>query len=139
MNRHASWLMAAVFAGLAGCSSGNPPAESAAATSDRGVGARIFRGNCIGCHQSSGFGIPGLYPSLAGSPVVLGDPVPLALWVVKGRRPPGMPVGRFPAVMPKFVWLKPEDVAALLTYLRAEFGNSAAPVTAASVTQALNE
>lgn len=131
--------MTACLAGLAGCSPGTPPADSAAAASDRGAGARIFRGNCIGCHQSSGFGIPGLYPSLAGSPVVLGDPVPLALWVVRGQRPPGMPVGRFPTVMPKFVWLNPEEVAALLTYLRSEFGNAAAPVTAASVAQVLHE
>src|ERR1700687_5630835 len=66
------------------------PAATAAAASDAGrtaaaeVGARIYSGNCVPCHQQNGVGIPSVYPSLAGSPVVLGDPAQLALWVIKG-------------------------------------------------------
>jgi len=139
MNRQPPWLMAALFAGLTGCSPGTPPAEQAAAAPDAEAGARIYRGNCIACHQESGLGLAGVYPSLVGSPVVLGDPAPLARWVVQGQRPPGMPVGRFATVMPKFGWMKARDGAALLTYLRSRFGNSAPPVTAAAVAQAVGE
>jgi mono/diheme cytochrome c family protein len=101
------------------------------------AGARIYSGNCVPCHQQSGAGIPGVYPSLAASPVVLGDPAELARWVIKGQRPPSMPVGRYSTQMLQFGWMKPADAAALFTYLRSSFGNSAPPVDAASVAQAL--
>ncbi len=144
MTRGNVLAMLALAGLIAGCSAKNPaappggPAPSAggaAPASD--VGARIYSGNCVPCHQQSGAGIPGVYPSLAGSPVVLGDPAELARWVIKGQRPPSMPVGRYSTQMLQFGWMKPADAAALFTYLRSSFGNSAAPVDAASVAQAL--
>ena len=80
-----------------------------------------------------------MYPSLAGSPVVLGDPAQLTLWVLKGQRPVSMPAGRYPTQMLQFGWMKPTDAAALLTYLRSNFGNSAAPVDPAAVSKALGQ
>jgi mono/diheme cytochrome c family protein len=103
------------------------------------VGERIYGGNCVPCHQQTGQGIPGVYPSLAGSPVVLGDPRQLALWVMQGQRPASMPAGRYPTVMLQFGWMKAADAAALFTYLRSNFGNSAAPVDTAVVAEALNQ
>jgi mono/diheme cytochrome c family protein len=121
-----------------------PPAATAAAAVDAGasaaeVGARIYSGNCVPCHQQTGMGIAGVYPSLAGSPVVLGDPAQLALWVIKGQRPSSMPTGRYPTQMLQFGWMKPADAAALFSYLRSNFGNSAAPVDAAAVATALGQ
>jgi mono/diheme cytochrome c family protein len=101
------------------------------------TGRRIYSGNCVPCHQQSGAGIPGVYPTLAGSPVVLGDPGTLTLWVIKGQRPVTMPAGRYPTQMLQFGWMKPADAAALFSYLRTNFGNSAAPVDAATVAKAL--
>jgi mono/diheme cytochrome c family protein len=123
---------------------GTPAATAAAATaSDAGPsaaeGARIYSGNCVPCHQQNGAGIPSVYPSLAGSPVVLGDPAQLALWVIKGQRPPSMPAGRYPTQMLQFGWMKPADAAALLSFLRSNFGNSAAPVDAAAMAKALGQ
>jgi mono/diheme cytochrome c family protein len=103
------------------------------------VGERIFNGNCVACHQPGGVGIPGVYPSLAASPVVLGDPAELARWVIQGKRPAAMPVGRYATQMLQFGWLKPADAASLFTYLRSHFGNSAAPVDAATVAKALGQ
>jgi mono/diheme cytochrome c family protein len=117
-------------AAVAACSAPAPPTAG-------GVGERIYSGSCVPCHQSNGAGIPGVYPSLAGSPVVLGDPAPLAKWVIKGQRPAAMPAGRYPTQMLQFGWLKPADAAALFSYLRSNFGNSAPPVDAATVTRAL--
>jgi mono/diheme cytochrome c family protein len=126
-------------------SSGPLTATAAAAdSSDAGAsaaqaGARIYSGNCVPCHQQTGMGIAGVYPSLAGSPIVLGDPAQLALWVIKGQRPSSMPAGRYPTQMLQFGWMKPADAAALLSYLRSNFGNSAAPVDAATVARALGQ
>jgi mono/diheme cytochrome c family protein len=103
------------------------------------MGARIYNGNCIACHQPDARGIPGVYPSLVGSPVLLGDQRELALWVVKGRRPPSLPAGRYPTTMLKFEWMKPGDAAALFTYVRSNFGNAGPPVDPAAVAQALGE
>jgi mono/diheme cytochrome c family protein len=126
---------------LAGCSADTAtvpqPLSEGHSTTD--TGARIYNGNCIACHQQDARGIPGVYPSLVGSPVVLGDPKELTLWVVKGRRPPSLPAGRYPTMMLQFGWMKAEDAAALFTYLRAGFGNAAAPVDPATVARALGE
>jgi len=114
---------------------GAPAAGAASSAAD--VGARIYSGNCVPCHQPTGVGIPGVFPSLVGSPVVQGDPAELARWVIKGQRPHSMPTGRYATQMLQFGWMKPADAAALFTYLRSNFGNTAAPVDAAAVAQAL--
>ena len=142
-------LAAALSACPAKKKPGRPQAGSGASTataaaSDAGpsaaeFGARIYSGNCVPCHQQNGVGIPSVYPSLAGSPVVVGDPAQLALWVIKGQRPPSMPAGRYPTQMLQFGWMKPADAAALFSYLRSNFGNSAAPVDAAAVAKALGQ
>jgi mono/diheme cytochrome c family protein len=131
---------------LAGCSAGTSTPSQAlteARPASRGLaaadaGARIYNGNCIACHQQDARGIPGVYPSLVGSPVVLGDPSVLALWVVKGRRPSSMPAGRYPTAMMQFGWMNAQDAAALLTYLRSSHGNEAPPVDASLVALALD-
>jgi len=78
-----------------------------------------------------------VYPSLVGSPTLLGDPQALALWVIKGQRPVSMPAGRYSTHMPQFGWLTAADAAALFTYLRSHFGNSAPPVDVATVERVL--
>jgi mono/diheme cytochrome c family protein len=118
---------------LAACS---PSARSPPKTA-RERGADLYEGNCIGCHQENGAGIPGLYPSLSGSPVVSGDVGALARWVIRGERPASMPRGRYGGVMPQFAWLKDADAAALFTYLRSNFGNNAPAADAAAVAAGL--
>jgi mono/diheme cytochrome c family protein len=101
------------------------------------TGARLYNANCIACHSQDARGIPGVYPSLVGSPVVLGDPKELALWVIKGQRPPSMAAGRYPTMMMQFGWMKSGDAAALFTYVRSSFGNAAPAVDPATVAQSL--
>jgi mono/diheme cytochrome c family protein len=147
MKRQRSWVLIPLLSGLLGCTPASPPGSAAAmgtaGTSDgssvQRTGADLFNGNCIACHQQSGQGIPGVYPSLAGSLTVLGDPEALARWVIKGERAPSMPPGRYSTAMPEFGWLKEPDAAALLTYLRSSFGNHAPAVDAATVANALKE
>jgi len=137
-------LVCALAGTLAACPGKHPgspqasaPAASAGGSPAAQLGGRIYDGNCVPCHQQTGAGIPGVYPTLVGSPVVLGDPEELARWVLKGQRPPSMPMGRYPTQMLQFGWMKPADAAALFTYLRSNFGNSAPPVDAAAVAKAL--
>lgn len=122
--------------GLAACSgqSSSPAAASGETPAD--LGAKLYSQNCVPCHRDDGKGVPTVYPSLADSPVVNGDPEELAQWVLSGKRPKSMPAGRYSTQMLLFGWMKDQDAAALLTYIRAHFGNSAAPVDAATVASA---
>jgi mono/diheme cytochrome c family protein len=146
MYAHVLKLSIVTCGALAACSAGTSTPSQApteARPASRGLaaadpGARIYNGNCIACHQQDARGIPGVYPSLVGSPVVLGDPSELALWVVKGRRPSSMPAGRYPTAMMQFGWMNAQDAAALLTYLRSSHGNGAPPVDASVVARALD-
>ncbi len=125
----------ATSAGAGTPAAGTSAAGTASATAE--LGARIYNGNCVPCHQQNGAGIPGVYPGLTGSPVVVGDPAALTLWVIKGQRPASMPAGRYSTLMLQFGWLKPADAAALFSFLRSNFGNSAPPVDADTVAKVL--
>jgi mono/diheme cytochrome c family protein len=92
--------------------------------------------NCVSCHRERGEGVPNVYPSLAGSAAVMGEPIELAQWVLSQKRPATIPAGRYPTQMLLFGWMKDGDAAALLTYIRANFGNSAPPVDAATIAKA---
>ena len=140
--------LAGVLAACSPKSSGEPQGAAGVTESNLGAtaksagpsaaetGARIYSGNCVPCHQQSGAGIPGVYPSLAGSPVVTGDPAELARWVMKGQRPHAMPAGRYSTQMLQFGWMKDSDAAAVLSYVRSHFGNSSPPLDAAAVAKA---
>ncbi|OAV84557.1 hypothetical protein PTTG_31193, partial [Puccinia triticina 1-1 BBBD Race 1] len=43
------------------------------AADDAPDGAAIFAANCQSCHQANGEGLPGAFPPLKGSEVVLSD------------------------------------------------------------------
>ena len=105
---------------LAGCGSGGAPVDR---------GARVYGVHCASCHQRDGRGRPGAQPALAGSTVTVGDPQVLAAWLLFGERPAGLAVNRGAVRMPSFPWLSDADIAAVLTHVRGNFGNQAAPVT----------
>jgi mono/diheme cytochrome c family protein len=129
----AAFAASVAFAAL-GCIAACSPQAPGAAPAD--LGARLYNQNCVPCHREDGAGVPTVYPALAGSAVVQGDPVPLAQWVLRGQRPPSMPAGRYSTQMLLFGWMKDPDAAALLTYVRSHFGNDAAPVDAVTVAKA---
>ncbi len=75
------------------------------------------------CHQPSGEGMPPGIPKLASNKFVTGDPSQVIHMVLNGE-------GAMPA-MGKL--LSDQQVAAVVSYIRAAWGNSAAPVTAEQV------
>jgi mono/diheme cytochrome c family protein len=120
--------------------------RQSASTSDTGAGtaaksapdrgAELYAQNCVACHREQGEGLPTIYPSLSGSAAVLGDPIELTQWVLSQKRPASIPAGRYSTQMLLFGWMKDADAAALLTYIRTHFGNSAPPIDAATVAKA---
>jgi len=107
-------------------------------------GKRLFNsaGACVTCHQTTGQGIPGVYPPLAGSEWATGPEernIRILLYGLKG--PVQVKGVSFPgaAVMPSFGtsgfnW-NDEKIAEVLSYVRQEWGNQAPPVDAAKVAQ----
>jgi mono/diheme cytochrome c family protein len=119
--------------------SGNPAASAsgAAPAADAAErGAALYGQNCVPCHRENGEGLPKVFPGLAGSPAVAGDATELVQWVLSQKRPPSIPAGRYPTQMPLFGWMSDADAAAVLTYIRTHFGNSAPPVDAATIAKA---
>jgi alcohol dehydrogenase (quinone), cytochrome c subunit len=130
----AALLMTAGACSQSSAPPAGPSAGAAAGPADRG--AVLYMQNCVSCHREKGEGVPNVYPSLAASAAVMGDPTELAQWVLSQKRPATIPAGRYPTQMLLFGWMKDDDAAALLTYIRSNFGNSAPPVDAATIAQA---
>jgi mono/diheme cytochrome c family protein len=88
---------------------------------------------CSPCHQGTGQGLAGQYPPLAGSEWVVGEgPNRVARIVLNAVAGPIEVKGTHfdSAAMPP--WkpvLSDEQIAAILTYIRSEWGNKAPPVT----------
>jgi mono/diheme cytochrome c family protein len=117
--------------------SGRNPAASAAGVADAADrGAALYGQNCVPCHHENGEGVPKVFPSLSGSPAVVGDPIELAQWVLSQKRPASIPAGRYPTQMLLFGWMSDADAAAILTYIRSHFGNSSPAVDAATIAKA---
>jgi mono/diheme cytochrome c family protein len=76
--------------------------------------------------MADGRGVPGMNPPLIGSPWVGGTPDALAGFVLTGGYGPDI-------LMARFDYLSDDELAALLTYIRAQFAGLTEPVTAAQV------
>ena len=79
-------------------------------------GEKIYAANCVACHQANGKGMPPAFPPLAGSKVVLAAADQQINVVLNGRSGTAMqPFGR----------LSDTELAAVITYTKNSFGNSA--------------
>lgn len=100
------------------------------------LGKRIYN-NCVACHQDDGEGVEGAFPPLARSEWVLGDEDTLSRILLHGLDGPITVLGNlYNSEMPAWGQLKDEQIAAVLTYIRASWGNDApavAPETVARV------
>lgn len=137
MNRLRALLGLGISSLAAACSQSSSPIAAAAqpgASADRG--AALYAQNCVPCHHESGEGVPKVFPSLSGSAAVLGDPIELAQWVLSQKRPASIPAGRYPTQMLLFGWMSDSDAAAVLSYIRSHFGNSAPALDAATIAKA---
>src|SRR5690606_31106251 len=90
------------------------------------AGSELYQNLCVACHQPDGRGRENLAPALAGSVLVNGNegiPIRIVLGGKEGE------IG----LMPPLNALSDDQIAAVLTYIRREWGNTGTPVTAESV------
>ena len=117
--------------------SSTPPPELPPSPAE--LGKSLYNGNCANCHQASGAGAPGSYPPLPGSEYVLGSKERLAAILLAGVSGPitvkdaGFGTQVMPGWAPNFT---DEKLAAIMTYIRGAWGNTAGAVDAGEVTAA---
>jgi mono/diheme cytochrome c family protein len=112
-------------AGAAPAAAALTPAEQKRFT----AGQETYKNICEGCHGADGREQPGAAPNIAGAPLVIGPagiPIRVLLHGKEG------PVGLMPA---HGELLNDEEIAAVLTYIRRSWGQTAAPVEAGAVQQ----
>ena len=93
------------------------------------AGQELYKNLCEGCHGADGREQPGATPNIAGAPNVIGEPgIPIRI-LLHGKEGP---VGLMPAHGES---MSDAEIAAVLTYLRRAWGQTASPIDAASVQQ----
>jgi mono/diheme cytochrome c family protein len=98
-------------------------------------GHKLYEQHCEDCHGTDGKGIPPAYPPLAGNrALTMHEPVNAIRIVLNGGFSPATAGNPRPYGMPPYSHvLNDEEVAAVVSYLRASWGNRAAAVSAAQV------
>ena len=97
-------------------------------------GQAIYEALCLNCHQASGQGLTGVYPPLAKSEWVSGDPQVLIKLTIQGLAGPTKVLGKDYGLVPMPpMGLDDQQLADVLTYVRSAFGNKAPAVTPAQV------
>ena len=93
-------------------------------------GQRIYADHCARCHGDRGEGLGVVAPALAGSRVVNMSPsIDAVRIVLYGGYAPGTQLNPRPFGMPPFYpTLTSEQMASVLTYVRASWGNGSAPI-----------
>jgi mono/diheme cytochrome c family protein len=142
LNRYAGHYSSQIFNENAKPVSGEPAAVK---LDPIAVGKSAFNAVCITCHQSTGAGVAGIYPPLAGSEWVNGSPARVIRIVLYGLKGDVHVVGHDfnAAAMPIFGQVSgsaynwsDEKIAAVLTYVRQEWGNKSGPIAVDDVAAA---
>lgn len=105
-----------------------PAAKQAGQAAD---GKQLFSANCVACHQVSGQGLPGVFPPLDGSEWVNGDERIVANILLHGINGEIKVQDKsYKGTMPAFGHLSDAELAAVVSYVRSNWSNKAAPLTA---------
>jgi mono/diheme cytochrome c family protein len=99
------------------------------------AGQALYEHHCADCHGADGKGKDGVYPPLAGNrALTMREPVNAIRVVLNGGFAPGTASNPRPYGMPPYgPVLQDAEVAEVVTYLRASWGNNASAVTPAEV------
>ena len=111
-----------------------PVAFAAADPEQMKRGAGVYARTCIACHQPTGKGLPPVFPSIAETPIVVGNPELPIKFILHGLMGP-ITVGgtTYNSMMPPVMGVSDQDIADVLTYVRQSFGNKGNPVSADQV------
>lgn len=103
------------------------------------LGRQKYLVTCAGCHGSDGAGATRMGPPLASSEWVLGDERRLAMILLHGLEGPVEVAGKvydapdILPVMPAHSTMDDASIAAILTYIRNEWGNHASAISGRTV------
>lgn len=128
-----------LYTGDGSVAGGDMRSPVAAATEEQAPkqvnGAAVYNQTCASCHQANGAGVAGTFPPLAGASWVTGDEETLARIVLLGVQGPIEVKGAtYNGVMPP--WrdvLNDDQIAAVLTHIRSQWGNDAPAVSVETV------
>ena len=99
-------------------------------------GEKVYSIYCASCHQRNGKGDGNRFPPLDSSEWVMGDKKRLIDVVLNGLNKPIQVKGKpFNNLMPQFSFLRDEELAQVLTYIRQHFNNNSSAVTAEEVSE----
>lgn len=123
---------------------GGGAAAEKAAPDPKVVGKRLFTANCVACHQATGLGIAGQFPPLVGSEWVLtegqhGDNHLISILLHGLQGPIQVKGATYNGAMPPWQQLKDDQIAAILTYIRSEWGNTESAITPEQVAKIRTE
>jgi uncharacterized protein len=92
-------------------------------------GAAVYNRTCVACHGPEGLGVPGAFPPLDGSPIVVGNPGIPARIVLHGLQGPIEVLGKtYNNIMPAHTDLTDNEISDVLTYIRQSWTNDAPAV-----------
>lgn len=101
-------------------------------------GAELYGIHCQACHQANGEGLPGAFPPLKGSKVVLDDNIDLYVDIIMNGYTARESEGYGPMLaVGTNANLSPEEVAAIMNHERTSWGNNAKKVTPDDVKKVL--
>lgn len=92
-------------------------------------GKQLYGAKCAACHQGSGMGVAGVFPPVAASEWVTGDEKILTNILLHGVNGEMIVKGnKYNGAMPAWKSLSDDELAAVLTYIRSDWGNAAPPI-----------
>lgn len=114
--------------------------ESGEAGGGNALGANLYRTSCASCHQTNGQGLKGVFPPLAGDPVVTSkdptDHIKIVLQGLDGKTINGV---KYTAHMPAWAdQLSDKEISAIINHERTSWGNNAPTVTPKEVAKVRN-
>ncbi|CAH9054191.1 hypothetical protein PSECIP111854_01316 [Pseudoalteromonas sp. CIP111854] len=92
------------------------------------TGEQVYMAYCAACHQPTGMGLPGVFPAVKGSPIVLGEVKDHIDIILHGK--PGTAMQAFAKQ------LSIKEIAGVVTYKRNSWGNDLDQVIQPSEVQA---
>lgn len=102
------------------------------------LGKQVYMTLCVACHQPTGLGLPPVFPPVSKTEYVSGSAERFAAIILKGIVGPITVNGQlFTNVMPpQEAMLTDDKIAAAITFVRSNFGNSSPAVTQETVAAA---
>jgi nitrite reductase (NO-forming) len=134
MNKPSLIALTLVALALSSCGSGSSEKNSGGQSKPVISGEDVYKRTCIACHQANGQGVPGSFPPLAKSDY-LANKENVIRQVIRGSSGDLEVNGvKYNNTMPPQP-LSDEEVAAVLTYVYGNFGNSGGTVMPDEVKQ----